>query len=302
MLFDVSKADIQELHDALFLQKEVTVSVLRLDKIHSLVSGNKIFKLKYFLQEAQQSDHQTVLTFGGAYSNHLVATSYACKLQHLKCIGIVRGERPAQLSPTLQQCIADGMELKFVTRQIYDKKEDPGFLKDLKMKLGDCLVVPEGGYHPWGAKGAASILDLLKGEDFTHICTASGTATTLAGLLLAAKSEQTIVNIPVLKGITDTPERLSYLTGTNLFPKNLLTLPDYHFGGYAKKNDELIEFMNQCWLRYQLPLDFVYTAKMFYAVIDCIKNNYFNKGSKIICLHTGGLQGNKSLPLNNLLF
>lgn len=300
MLFDISKADIQELHDDLFLQKQVRVSVLRLDKIHPTVSGNKIFKLTYFLQEARQSDHRTILTFGGAYSNHLAATSFACKQMHLKSIGIIRGERPAQLSLTLQQCIADGMELKFISRQEYDKKESLAFINDLQAEFGDCIMVPEGGYHPLGAKGAALIMDLIKDKDHTHICTASGTATTLAGIMMAAKPEQIIINIPVLKGITDTPERLKYLTGLELFRKNVQTLPEYHFGGYAKKNDELIEFMNQCWLNYQLPLDFVYTAKMFYAVIDCVKNNYFNKGSKIICLHTGGLQGNKSLPLNNV--
>lgn len=301
MLFDISKADIQELQDDLFLQKQVRVSVLRLDKIHPTVSGNKIFKLHYFLQEARQSDHKTILTFGGAYSNHLAATSYACKLLHLKSIGIVRGERPVQLSPTLQQCIADGMQLKFIPRQEYDKKEEPAFISNLIEEFGDCIVIPEGGYHPLGAKGAALIMNMIKDKDHTHICTASGTATTLAGIMMLAKAEQTVINIPVLKGITDTPERLKYLTGTDHLPENLQTLPDYHFGGYAKKTDELIQFMNQCWLKYQLPFDFVYTAKMFYAVIDCVKNNYFDKGSKIICLHTGGLQGNKSLPLSHVL-
>jgi len=302
MLFDISKAVIEELHDDLFLQKQVKVAVLRLDKIHPLVSGNKIFKLQYFLQEALEYDHKTILSFGGAYSNHLAATAYACKSLQLKSIGIVRGEKPENLSHTLQQCITDGMQLKFISREEYDKKETLNFIKSIKNEFGDCIIIPEGGYHPLGAKGASLIMNLLKEKDFTHICTASGTATTLAGLLMAANPGQAIISIPVLKGITDTAERIKYLTGKQAVTENLKILPNYHFGGYAKKNDQLIEFMNQCWLQHQLPLDYVYTAKMFYAVVDSVKNNYFEKGSEIICLHTGGLQGNKSLPLGTLLF
>ena len=302
MLFDISKAVIEELHDDLFLQKQVKVAVLCLDKIHPLVSGNKIFKLQYFLQEALEYDHKTILSFGGAYSNHLAATAYACKSLHLKCVGIVRGERPEKLSHTLLQCIDDGMQLKFISREEYDKKETLNFIKSIKNEFGDCIIIPEGGYHPLGAKGASLIMNLLKEKDFTHICTASGTATTLAGLLMAANPGQAIISIPVLKGITDTAERIKYLTGKQAVTENLKILPNYHFGGYAKKNDQLIEFMNQCWLQHQLPLDYVYTAKMFYAVVDSVKNNYFEKGSEIICLHTGGLQGNKSLPLGTLLF
>jgi 1-aminocyclopropane-1-carboxylate deaminase len=308
MLFDTSKAVIEELHDDLFTQKQVTLSAFRLDKIHPLVSGNKIFKLHYFLEEALQSEHsagscgKTILTFGGAYSNHLAATAFACKALQLKSIGIVRGEKPAQLSPTLQQCMQDGMRLHFISRQQYAKKEEAAFVNDLKNEFGNCIIIPEGGYHPLGAKGAALIMDLVKDNHYTHICTATGTATTLAGILMAAKPEQNIVSFPVLKGIRDNKTRIKELTGITHDFKNLLILDNYHFGGYAKKTDELINFMNHCWLQYGLPLDFVYTAKMFFGIIDSIKNDTFEKGSKILCVHTGGLQGNKSLSLNSLLF
>ena len=302
MLFDISKAGIEELHDDLFVQKQIKLSVLRLDKIHPVVSGNKLFKLHYYLEEALQSTHRTVLSFGGTYSNHLSATAYACKLLHLRSIGIVRGEQPTQLSPTLQQCLDDGMHLKFISRQEYDLKETAAFIQSLKIEFGECMMVPEGGYHPMGAKGAALIMDLLSGKKYTHICTASGTTTTLAGLLMAAEPTQKIISVPILKGITDTNERLKILTGNAESFTNLQILSGYHFGGYAKKTEPLIDFINHCWLQYKLPLDFVYTAKMMFAVIDSIKNNYFEKGSEIICLHTGGLQGNKSLSLNSLLF
>lgn len=302
MLFDISKANIEELHDDLFLQKQVSVSVLRLDKIHPLVSGNKLFKLHYFLEEALQSDYKTILSFGGAYSNHLAAMAFACKVLNLKCVGIVRGERPEKLSSTLQQCIADGMLLKFVSRQEYDGKENLVFINNLKTEFGDCIVVPEGGYHRLGAKGASLIYDLIKDDPYTHICMALGTATTLAGMLLAAKPNQTVIGIPVLKGLTDNKERIKQLTGKQEDFKNLEIFDDYHFGGYAKKTKILTDFMNRCWQQYHVPLDFVYTAKMLYGIIDSIEKNKFKKGSKIICLHTGGLQGNKSLSLNTLLF
>ena len=302
MLFDISTITIDELHDDLFVQKQVTVSILRLDKIHPLVSGNKIFKLQYFLQDALKSPHKTILTFGGTYSNHLAATAFACKALQLKSIGIVRGEKPKVLSHTLQQCIADGMLVKFISRAEYDTKESPQFLTNLKNEFGNCVVVPEGGYAPMGAQGAALIANTIKDKTYSHICTALGTATTVAGLLMTTKSEQTIIAVTVLKGMLDIEERVTYLTGNEAFNENMQIVKGYDFGGYAKKTPALIAFMNQCWQKYGLALDFVYTAKMFYGIIDSIKNDKFAKGSNIICLHTGGLQGNKSLPLDVLLF
>jgi len=270
MLFDISNAVIETLNDELFLQKQVRLSVLRLDKIHPVVSGNKLFKLHYFLDEATQSSHKTILSFGGAYSNHLAATAFACKALQLKSMGIVRGEQPAHLSPTLQQCMNDGMQLKFISRQQFAKKESGTFTSSLLHESGDCIIVPEGGYHPSGANGAALIMDIPGCRDYSHVCTATGTGTTLAGLLMAASALQLVT--------------------------------DYHFGGYAKKTEALIQFMNKCWQQHHLPLDFVYTAKMLFGIIDRIKNGYFIPGSSILCLHTGGLQGNKSLPLHTLLF
>lgn len=302
MLPDISKADIQVLDDDLFLQKQVSVSVLRLDKIHPVISGNKLFKLHYFLKEAEALQKDTLITFGGAYSNHLAATAFACKAMQLKSVAVVRGERPASLSHTLQQCTDDGMHLKFVSRQQFAAKDDNAFIESLQEEYGNSIIIPEGGFAPAGARGAALIMDLVKNNDYTHICTASGTATTTAGLLLAAKPGQIIVSLPVLKGMTDNKKRITELTGNKDDCKNLQILDGYHFGGYAKKTSVLLQFMNDCWMKYKLPLDFVYTAKMLYGVIDNIKKDKFERGSKILCLHTGGLQGNKSLPLNTLLF
>lgn len=302
MLFDISNVAIEVLNDDLFTEKQVSLSVLRLDKIHPVVSGNKLFKLYYFLKEALGSADKTMLSFGGAYSNHLAAMAYACRSLQLKSIGIVRGERPVHLSRTLQQCLDDGMALKFISRQQFSEKNNVAFIKSLQHEFGECTIVPEGGYHPAGADGATLIMELISKKNYSHIVTATGTATTLAGLLKASNPSQTIMAVVVLKGLTDIEERIQYLTGNDLASKNLKILSGYHFGGYAKKNKPLIDFMNQCWLQFHLPLDFVYTAKMFYGIMDSIKSGHFPCGSNILCLHTGGLQGNTSLPDDILLF
>lgn len=300
MHFDLSKANIETLACDLFTKKQVAVSVLRLDKIHPHVSGNKIFKLNYFLEQSLASSNKTIISFGGAYSNHLAALAFACKSLHIKSIGIVRGEKPGLLSPTLQQCLHNGMQLKFVSREQYDKKDTDAFVKDLETEFGKCIIISEGGFHPLGAKGASQIMDLVPQNTYSHICTAVGTATSLAGIYSAAEKKQTIIGIPVLKGMVDIKDRLTQLL--EIFPTeiNLELLDDYHFGGYAKKTEELISFMNWSWDEFSLPLDFVYTAKMFYGIVDKISKGHFAPNSQILCIHTGGLQGNISLPLNSL--
>jgi 1-aminocyclopropane-1-carboxylate deaminase/D-cysteine desulfhydrase-like pyridoxal-dependent ACC family enzyme len=282
------------LQDKLFLNKGINLSVLRLDEVHPIISGNKIFKLHYLLEDAIKCGYKRVLTFGGAYSNHLVATAYACKLQGLSCVGIVRGEQPINFSHTLKDCLHYGMQLHFVSREKYDQKDDPAFLNLLSSLYGECCIIPEGGFHCLGAKGAAYIMNYIS-DTATHIACAVGTATTLAGLLSAAKNHQQIIAIPVLKGMTDIPERLLYLNGLKYSAGNLHIEDKYHFGGYAKKNNELFGHMNEWYAQFKLPTDFVYTAKMMYAIIDMIKHDFFAEGSQIVCVHTGGLQGNVSL-------
>lgn len=295
MLFNTNKISLDELNAPLLLEMQVRLMVLRLDKIHPVVSGNKIFKLHYFLEEALKTTDKEVLTFGGAFSNHLVATAYACEALKLSCKGVVRGERPASLSHTLQTCVRLGMTLQFVSRHTYQAISQDTAAHE------DKTVIPEGGYHPLGAKGASLIMDLATEKNITHFCTATGTATTLAGILLRADKSQTVISIPVIKGFTDLPDRLQVLTGKQQYD-NLDIFDDYHFGGYAKKTVELITFMNDLYTQFQLPTDFVYTAKMMYAIFDRIKKGFFPPGSTIVCLHTGGLQGNESLPKGSLIF
>ena len=282
-------------------EKNISLSIARLDKIHEDVSGNKIFKLHYFIKECLRSSHKTLITFGGAFSNHLVATAFLCSQKGIKSFGIVRGEEPQVLSHTLARCRDLGMSLKFISRQNYKNFDSDDEDKDaLKNSFGDFTMVPEGGYHAAGAKGASLIMDVVRPNKFSHICTAVGTATTLAGLLLKKKMDQEIIAIPVIKNMIDIPERLNYLgVAADKIP---IVFGDYHFGGYAKHTKELISFMNSFYAETQIPTDFVYTAKMMYAVYDKINSGYFAGGSNILCIHTGGLQGNKSLPQETLIF
>jgi 1-aminocyclopropane-1-carboxylate deaminase len=301
MLFETSNIGVDQIKDKLLDEKKISLSIVRLDKIHPVISGNKLFKLHYFLEACIHSAHKTILSFGGAYSNHLVATAYSCKKHGLKSVGIVRGEQPLRLSHTLKQCIEYGMQLKFISRDDYATKDEEDFIKKLPDEFGKFLLIPEGGFHPAGARGASLIMQLLD-KTYTHICCATGTATTIAGLLLSIEKHQQVIGINVLKGMNDIDERISFLTENKVPMEQLTTLNDYHFGGYAKYTPGLISFMNRIYQQYQLPLDFVYTAKMLYGVLDAAKKGMFPEGSKIACLHTGGLQGNLSLPLNTLTF
>lgn len=301
MLLNILNTPVDVLNSRDFTTSKLQLSVLRLDKIHPVVSGNKLFKLHYFLEEARAAAHKTLLTFGGAFSNHLAATAYACHLAGVKSIAVVRGEKPETLSHTLQHCLQYGMQLQFISRESYAGKDDPDFLQHLKEEFGNCTVVPEGGYHTLGANGAALIHQLLQPGTYTHICTAAGTATTAAGILMGASGEK-VICVPVLKGMTDIKERIAFCSNSTCNMEQLDILSDYHFGGYAKKTPELIRFMNEMWRQHGLPTDFVYTAKLLYGITDRIKAGYFPAGSNILCLHTGGLQGNLSLPEGSLLF
>jgi 1-aminocyclopropane-1-carboxylate deaminase len=292
---------INLLESPLTESRGIQLSVLRLDAIHPVVSGNKLFKLTQYLDAVRKQDNRRIITFGGAYSNHLVATAYACSVENISCIGMVRGEKPEQLSHTLQSCMQYGMELQFLSRELYQLKQSPEYLTQLKSQYPGATIIPEGGFGIDGAEGAAEIMEMIP-KNTTHICCAIGTGTTFAGLLLKAKKHQQLIGIPVLKGMTDLEDRVRYLTSDRLNLHQVTFFTEYHFGGYAKKTPELIAFMNNTWSAFSLPTDFVYTAKMMYGVFDLTEQHFFPPGSNVLCVHTGGLQGNISLPKNTLTF
>ncbi len=292
---------IEALKTDSLIAKGVTLKLLRLDKIHPVVSGNKFFKLHYYAEACLKTSHKTILSFGGAYSNHLAATAFYCKEKGIKSIGIVRGEEPKMFSHTLIDCKRNGMQLHFINRADYKLAQQDYLMEKLHEMFGEFTMVPEGGFGNTGALGAAMIMQQLVNENATHICTSVGTATTLAGLVLNCKENQQLVAVPALKNMIDIETRLDQLTN-HIKRKAITVFNEYHFGGYAKYNTELIDFMNDFYSKHHIPLDFVYTAKMMYAIIDKIEKGAFKHGSNIICLHTGGLQGNNSLPKGTLIF
>ena len=276
------------------------VVVARLDLIDPIISGNKIFKLLYYLLDAIDQKTNHIVTMGGAYSNHLIATARACKDAGLKATGIVRGEAPAKLSVTLIQCIELGMSLNYVSREDYNNiTEDnvSNFIEDNSA----FTFVPEGGFGTNGAKGAAHIMQYDQLQMADTIIVSAGTATTLAGLLVGKKANQKIIVSPAIKNMIDLPHRIATLIGKQ-YENSFTVLDKYHFGGYAKHTQVLIDFMNTFYEDTGIPTDKVYTAKLFYGLMEEIVAGRFNSGEKIVVIHSGGLQGNKSLAAGSLRF
>lgn len=273
---------------------DITVAVLRLDQLHPDIPGNKWFKLRYYLQEAIAGQKKNIITFGGAWSNHIIATAAACRMHGLQSTGIIRGEEPSQFSTTLLQAKEWGMQLVFLSRSDYSNKYIPPALL-----TPDSYIIPEGGYGGQGAEGAARIADHCP-EGFTHYCCAVGTGTTMAGLINATTNLQKVIGISVMKNNTG----LEKMTGALVKPgkDNWQLIHDYHFGGYARYSPELLTFMNDFYTRTGIPSDFVYTGKLFYAVTNLVQHNFFAAGSRLLLIHSGGLQGNNSLRKGMLIF
>jgi 1-aminocyclopropane-1-carboxylate deaminase len=256
-----------------------------------MVSGNKFFKLKYNIEEAKRLGKDTLLTFGGAFSNHIHATAAAAKIKGFRSIGIIRGEETFPLNPTLLSANSNGMHLEYVNREDYRKKSQNAFLEALSKKFGEFYLIPEGGTNSLAIQGTKEILEGID-EDFTHIATSIGTGGTFAGLVENIKSHQEMLGFSSLKGDFIHSEINNLLIENHIQPKGKFRVFDnYHFGGYGKMKPELIEFMHWYYLHTQIPLDPVYTGKMMCGIFDLIKKDYFDKGSHILAIHTGGLQG-----------
>ncbi len=277
----------------------ISVHVLRLDSLHPVVSGNKWFKLHHYLTEAIAAQ-KTILTFGGAFSNHIVATASAASNAGLKSIGVIRGEASLTPSPTLIQAKEYGMELFYTSREAYKTKQVPAKVYE-RYTPEELYVIPEGGYGTNGMEGAKDILLQNDTYNYTHILSAVGTGTTLAGLIAAAGSWQNVIGISVLKNNFSLQQEIDDLLPSDKKGRFIL-LHDYHVGGYAKRSAELIRFMNDFYSETGIPTDFVYTGKLFFAAVDLLRKNYFEKDAKVLIVHTGGLQGNRSLPKGTLIF
>ena len=257
-------------------------------KIHETVSGNKFRKLKYNLKELQERASVGILTFGGAFSNHIAATAAAGQLLNISTVGIIRGEELAtkiETNPTLAYAKSCGMQFEFVSRSLYRQKTESTYINDLQEKYPNYYIIPEGGTNDLAIMGCKEILSEFD-KEFDIICCAVGTGGTISGLINSSLPKQKIIGFPALKGAFLNEDICKFATQSNWELCN-----DYHFGGYAKVDSNLIHFINNFKKEFEIPLDPVYTGKMMFGIFDLIQKGVFSTSAKILAIHTGGLQG-----------
>lgn len=299
MLLETKNSRIQKINFSEIENNQVSLFIKREDELHPFISGNKYRKLKYNLEEAVRLKKETLLTFGGAYSNHIAAVAAAGFEYNFKTIGVIRGDELASdidfvlnKNPTLKFASEHNMQFHFVSRSDYRNKTTPEFIADLKEKFGDFYLVPEGGTNKFAIKGCEEIL--TEADDQYHvICAAVGTGGTISGIINATKKHQKVIGFSALKGDFLQNEIKKWVTKNNNWSLNT----NYHFGGYAKVSEELITFINKFKKETKIPLDPVYTGKMIFGLVALIKKGYFEKGTKILAIHTGGLQGIEGMNL-----
>lgn len=288
---------------AIDLPKGISLVIKRDDLIHPFVSGNKFRKLKYNLLQAKAENQSALLTFGGAYSNHIAAVAYAGKENGFHTIGIIRGDELAdkiESNPTLKFAQECGMQFEFVSRETYRLKTEESFLEQLQQKYGAFYLIPEGGTNAFAIQGCEEILT-PEDASFDYVACAIGTGGTISGLINSVLPHQKVLGFPALKG-----EFLQDEIRKFVHHENWELITDYHFGGYGKVSPDLIDWINGFYAQTQIPLDPVYTGKMVFGILDLIAKNYFPENANILLIHTGGLQGiqgmnmklkNKGLPI-----
>ena len=294
----MQKSTIQKLEEASFISNQLNVEMLRLDLLHPIVSGNKFFKLKYYLKETSEKKHTGIVTFGGYHSNHLVAAAFACKEARVKSIGIIRGEKPHSFSNCIKDCIEYGMEIKFLSRDNFDSLQ----ATEIEKQFPNYTIIPQGGYGKLGSKGASEILSNQNTLNYDYILASCGTGTMAAGLINASHQTQKMLFFSALKNNFSILDEINELLENPTEKKNFQVLFNYDFGGYAKKNKLVLDTMNLFYEIHKIPTDFVYTGKMITAFYDLLNLNYFPKKSRILLIHSGGIQGNRSLKSNELIF
>lgn len=296
-IVELAKARLQKLHHPVLEECKIDLDILRLDEIHPVISGNKFFKLKYSLQEVQEKGLKGIITFGGSWSNHLVACAAACRALGLSSVGIIRGERPENISPSLLDLEAMGMQLRFTSRDEYNKLNET--LSNQKF-FEDYYVIPMGGCSMQGILGASLIMDHIPQQDYDMVACSIGTGTMMAGLMQEAMIP--VMGFSSLK-IKDRDNcELDRFIKSNAAGKGFLIQYDYHFGGFAKTNDHLLEFMRDFYHITKVPTDIVYTGKMLYGLFDLCRKGKIEAGSRICAIHSGGLQGNRSVKSGILPF
>jgi 1-aminocyclopropane-1-carboxylate deaminase/D-cysteine desulfhydrase-like pyridoxal-dependent ACC family enzyme len=289
---------LQIINDPITQQYKIKLYLLRMDLNHPHISGNKPYKLKYNLQEAEKSNKNTLLTFGGAFSNHIAATAAAGKEYGFKTIGIIRGEAYSELNSTLKFATECGMELHYVPRNLYQNKTELHEYINTSFAAEKTYIIPEGGANELGVKGCKEITNHIA-VDFNYITCACGTGTTLAGIIQTLKPNQQAIGFQVLNSVGYIEKEVKKWIPEN--NHNCWSInEDYHFGGYAKIKKELTTFMNWFQKTNAIPLDYIYTGKMMFGIYQLIQQGFLKNGETVIAIHTGGLQGNKGFTKVNL--
>ena len=271
----------------------IELYIKREDLLHPIISGNKFRKLKYNLEEAKRLGFKKILTFGGAFSNHIVAVAGAGKEFGFETIGVIRGEElidKIQENTSLAFAQQNGMQFHFVNRTTYRDKSDKKFIESLHDLYDDFYLIPEGGTNKLAIKGCEEILTKEDKQIFNYVCCSVGTGGTISGIINSSNASQEIIGFSSLKG-----DFLSDVIRNFVQKENWDVNCEYHFGGYGKVTDELIQFLNSFYSQTAIPLDPVYTGKMVFGVLDLIEKGYFPENSKILMIHTGGLQGIKGM-------
>ncbi len=270
--------------------------VKREDLNHPVISGNKWRKLKYNLAEAKKQGQNRLLTFGGAYSNHIYATAGAGQAFGFETIGVIRGEEHLPLNPTLAFASKAGMYFHYMDRATYRKKSEESVIKLLKQQYGDFYLIPEGGTNALAIQGCEEIIEEID-TDYDYLCCPIGTGGTISGLISGLKGRSEILGFSSLKGDFLHEEVVRLLKQYGIHYTNWSINTDYHFGGYARIKPALLNFIKDFEQNQQVPLDPVYTGKMMFGIYDLVQSGFFPKGTKIIAIHTGGLQGRAGFGL-----
>ncbi len=288
----IKATPLQHINESLFREKGVEVWLKRDDLTHPEISGNKWRKLKYNLVEAKEEGQSTLLTFGGPYSNHIHAVAAAGRLFGFKTIGIIRGEPHAEPSETLKDAAQNGMRILFMDRPHYRLKHEAECIESLHVQLGDFFMIPEGGTNIFALQGCIEMINEIK-TDYDYVCCGCGTGGTLAGIVTGLYGRKKAIGFSSLKGKDTLTESVTELVRdfTDMTFDNWQITFDYHCGGYAKVNEDLINFIKAFKQNHLTQLEPIYTGKMMYGLYDMIAKDHFPRGTRIIAIHTGGLQG-----------
>ncbi|MCO7189333.1 MULTISPECIES: pyridoxal-phosphate dependent enzyme [unclassified Pseudoalteromonas] len=277
----------------------VSLQIKRDDLLHPTIQGNKWRKLKYNLKAMAQENKRALVTFSGPFSNHLYATAMACKQFNIHGHAVIRGPELDLNNPTIRLAHACGMALHAVSRKEYRRRNEPDYLAQIERQFPDAFVIPEGGSNHFALAGCKELALSLPDSDY--VCCAVGSGGTLAGILEGLSPDCQLLGVAVLKGAQYLRDEVIRLNPQAATRANWQLLCDHHDGGYGKFSAPLWQFCLRMRREHSLPLEPIYTGKLMFALWQLIGQGYFPRGSRIIAIHSGGLQGLDGLRYRGLI-